>query len=265
MSRKRNLVIGSVVLGSLGSLLLFIFRETILAIFEQEVQNLWRDIAKPALASPITPPAGIIIAIAVLMLLVVIGGTAFLVKRSFSADSLFYSRSDIPCFEPRLEHGEDIWVSGITLRGLRIEYWDHFRDAVDQGKRFRFLLVDPDNTSALNILTANNPTFHQADVAKKILQETVECFQLLARESRSRRGAVEVRLLSSVPFCSMIIVDGDKPNGYMTVEMYGYQVAAGKRLGFKLTCTKDPQTFNFYLSQFHKMWDAARLPNIQEW
>lgn len=264
MSRNRNLVIGGVVLGSLGSLLLFIFWETISAIFEQEVQNLWRDIAKPALASPITLSVGIIITIVVIMLLVVIGGTVVFIKRSSSADRFFYSRSDIPCFDPRLEYGEDIWISGITLRGLRIQYRDHFQDAVDQGKRFRFLLVDPANTSALNILTANNPTFHEADRTKQILQESVECFELLSRESKSRKGAVEIRLLSSVPFCSMIIVDGNEHNGHMTVEMYGYQVAAGKRLGFKLTRAKDPQTFDFYLNQFHKMWDAARLPDVQE-
>lgn len=251
------------IMGLILTVLLFLLKLAVEAIYEQEVQNWWKNIAKPALALPITLHVWTIIVI--VLLLVVVGGLAVLLaKRSFSADSFFCFRSDVPRFDPRLERGEDIWISGITLRGLRIAYWDHFQDAVDQGKRFRFLLVDPDNTSAINVLTANNPTFHEADMAKKVLQESVECFKLLAKESKSRKGAIEIKLFSSVPFYSMIIVDGNKPNGHMTVEMYGYQVAAGKRQGFKLTRTKDPKTFDFYLNQFCKMWEAARFLHIEE-
>jgi len=174
------------------------------------------------------------------------------------ADSLFRPRAELPSYTSLLDRYEEIWMAGKNLITLVTTYKEHIQQAAMSGKRFRFLIVDPENEALMCTLAASISVSDPSWVLEHT-REVVDWFKQIIGNTRG--GIIEVRLANYLPTSAYAIYDGEKPHGYMVIEMYNYRTSPGEQIHISLSKVKDNQTFAFYLERFERMWhDAKPLP-----
>lgn len=178
-----------------------------------------------------------------------------------SAGNLFHSRAELPPFTTRLQQHDEIWIAGENLFGPVTDYGRQIEQAAKDGKLFRFLVVNPDNPCLMKAIALRSFTQPTASSVERLLREALAHFERLCENTP--KGAIEVRLVDCVPTTAYLIADGKKPNGQMTVEMYGYKIATGERLHLELTRRANSRIFAFHLEQFESMWRDAKPLSVQ--
>jgi hypothetical protein len=176
------------------------------------------------------------------------------IEPQVSMDNLLRPRVAMPPFQLSLQY-EEIWIAGKNLLGLLNYYEREIQQAAVDGKRFRFLIIHPDNASLASALAASSLAHPSASITAQHSQEALARFERIV--GGAPQDAVEVRLADYIPPHSYQILDGRKPHGRMFVEMFGYKISSGERLHFCLARAKDSQAFNFHLVQFERMWEDA--------
>ena len=179
------------------------------------------------------------------------------IESHVSADNLFERREEMRQFSLWLQESEEIWVSGEDVMNLINTYGGKIQEAAKEGrKRFRFLLVNPDNAVLMNIIAASSVLYADAPAREMIIRQVLVSLERLAENSP--QGAIEVRLADWVPTNSYLIADGGKEHGRITVELFGYQIHTGERVHINLNRATDPRTFAYHFSQFESMWHDAK-------
>jgi hypothetical protein len=174
-----------------------------------------------------------------------------------SADSLFRPQEEIPAFKSLLARHEEIWMSAKDLHTFISTYRATIQDAATQGKRFRFLIVNPKDATLMNALAASSYLYPNSPTRES--QQVIDWFREMIREAR---GNIVVGLANCIPLSALLIADGTQPHGQMIITMYGYRIPRNKRLHIHLTRATDNQTFEYYREQFVQMWrDAKPLTN----
>jgi hypothetical protein len=172
-----------------------------------------------------------------------------------SADNLFRSRGELPPFTLWLQQSDEIWVAGKNLFGLVAAYGRQIEQAAKSGKRFRFLVTNPDSLSLMKVIAVGSFAHPTAPSVEQLLREVLAHFERLCKNTP--KGAIEIRLVDHVLTNTYLVVDGKKPHGQMVVEMYNYKISTGERLHIKLTRQADYRIFAFHLEQFESMWRDA--------
>lgn len=173
-----------------------------------------------------------------------------------SADKLFLPRDELPSFESHCQKGEDIWVAGRSLRGLLNNHGKDIQAAAKSGKRFRFLIVDPDKPTVMDAMAAGSYTHPTGAAARQMGREALDHLKRLIENTPA--DAVEVRLTDHIPTCVYFIIDGEKPRGELYIEMYGYKISPSQRFHVHLTRSADHRTFASYFNQLNSMWQNAK-------
>jgi hypothetical protein len=108
------------------------------------------------------------------------------IESQASADNLFRRREEMRQFSLWLQESEEIWVSGEDVMNLVNSYGGKIQEAAKEGrKRFRFLLVNPDNPDLMNIIAASSVLYADAPAREIITHLTQQVEQGSAR-ARSR-------------------------------------------------------------------------------
>ncbi|MCW4055392.1 MAG: hypothetical protein NWE82_01265 [Candidatus Bathyarchaeota archaeon] len=177
-----------------------------------------------------------------------------------SADELLLLRDELPSFLSQIQKGDDIWVAGRSLAILLNNYSNQIQEATKSGKRFRFMIVDPDNLPLMNAIASSSYPYPSAVTVEQHGRQALAHLKLLVENTPE--GTIMVRLADHIPTCVYFIIDGETSHGQMVIEMYGYRLSPGQRLHIRLTCSADSRTFASYLRQFNNMWlDAKPFPN----
>lgn len=174
-----------------------------------------------------------------------------------SADNLFLTRDELGSPLSWLQEWGEMWVSGKDL----IEFITRYAGEVEQAaiknrKRFRFLIIDPDNPTVISTVAASSKLRPNAPAREIMVRQALTYLESIT--SKTPTGAIEVRLANWVPTNSYVIVDGRREHGRMVVEMFGYKIASSERLHVTLTRVADSQTFAYHLKQFESMWQEAK-------
>lgn len=178
------------------------------------------------------------------------------IEPSLSADRLFLIGSHQKPFSVWLDQADDIWVSGMALNELIRNYGEQIQAAAKaRGKRFRFLVVNPDNPSLMEAL-ANSSSLHpKAKESELNIRQAV--IWMANIRSRTPRGSIEVRLVNHIPTCAIMVIDGNRKDGRILIDLYGYKVSPAERQLMQLKRSADERTFNYFLDQFNRTWNAA--------
>ncbi len=180
------------------------------------------------------------------------------VELRVSADNVFRIRDEMDAFLPWLRECEEMWISGRDLMNLLNHYSKHIQQAAESGKKFRFLIIDPDEPALMNVVAASSALSLNGLSREKTVRQA---FDILKRMVNSTPN-IKAKLVNWVPIHSYLIVDGQKENGRMRVEMFGYKIGAGERLHVTLTRAADSRAFDHHFKQFKGIWKDAKSLTI---
>jgi hypothetical protein len=175
------------------------------------------------------------------------------ISKGHIANLFLKDRDDFPPFATRVKNARQIWVLGISLQGLVSFHKGVFISKVRDGASLRFLMMDPDSQAsdakACGLFSATDPA-----VLKRDIRRTIETISELRQ---SDPAAVSLRLTQYVPGFGLVLVDPDRDNGLIIVELYPYLVTSSERAHFELT-PSDGRWYKYFRDQFNSIWRDAR-------
>jgi hypothetical protein len=91
-------------------------------------------------------------------------------KPQIKIDMIFRPREELGSFEDCLVDGENIWIASGTLKSFLHHYANQIQRAAKNGKRFKFLIINPENQTILSsiasgALLGENLAFLKSDLA----------------------------------------------------------------------------------------------------
>lgn len=159
-----------------------------------------------------------------------------------------------------LSESNEICFSGYTLIRILKHYESILTKRVRSGAIVRLIMVDPESKSAQIILENSEIKDFPSDI-----QLSIDYARRINNDGRSnKRGRVEVRLISWIPSCSLILIDPKRSNGLVRVTIYPpfFRSPIAARPHFNLSQLTHRQWYATYVEQFEKLWQQGRAVEI---
>lgn len=159
-----------------------------------------------------------------------------------------------------LKNSDEILLIGINLRKTTLEYYENLRTIGKRGGHVKALIANP-NAIDMNDLT-NRFGRGRATIEQYLsaFDQTILQFENIRRfneESGIYNTPVELRALTFIPIYSLYIFPKAQNGAFAFVEIYGYKSSEGSMPKFKISKKDNPLWYEFFLSQFEKMWSDA--------
>jgi hypothetical protein len=176
--------------------------------------------------------------------------------------SSFSSRSEIDAQEPFqrfLTHGQSVLIIGISLVGTVGPLRGLFKDLVQKGVKFRFLLLNPSSPCLEFVAEAHGMS--QNSLRNDIVASLAHLAELVETIHGSKNGAMQYRLMNNTPGASAVMRDGNSDQGVIRSELHLYHTDTTGRLTYSLT-PDDGEVYSFYRDALEQMWNNAVRPDI---
>jgi hypothetical protein len=189
-------------------------------------------------------------------------------QAALSLDEILNDRSHFPPLPERIKGARKLWIYGPSaVNVLSQENTLAIKNEIlsHADGEFRVIIQDPDAKEAVNILIQqlDKPLDFQLQELPAAIQITLSILHKLAGWKVS--GTFEYRLLPFNPGFSMVVIDPDKNSGLVIVEFYGfYHEHTASRMNIEITRSQSERWFTYWVSQFDRMWEAARQPESAE-
>lgn len=170
--------------------------------------------------------------------------------------SIFERRVSKPPFDTLVQDHDTIWLSGTSLVNILSHYGNQIQQYANNGKRFKFLINDPENATLLKIFSKSSPSDETIPELKIRGHRSLSIIKSLQKVTP--KGSIEAKVADYLFAQSYFILDGDKPNGVIHIEMYGYKIATGDKLTLTLKCKDNNSSYVHHVEQFKKMWNDAK-------
>jgi hypothetical protein len=157
--------------------------------------------------------------------------------------------------EQLLNECSEICLLGYGCTGFLRSFLGLLKKRVHDGAHLRIMAIDPESKAA-ELLREHSKTSGAVSSSRALGYA-----RWIAEESQNGgKGRVEVRLLNWIPSCSLILIDADKPGGYVRVSIYPpfYQSSLDERAHFALTRWEDERWYNTFIDQYERLWSQAR-------
>jgi len=159
-------------------------------------------------------------------------------------------------FDAEIQKYNTIYIVGMNLRRTLTNYYGLLESKLTQGANLKFLLVDP-KSMAISFIAERNYVYRDKDKLKIVIESTLETLAQL-QSCEPRRGTIEVRLLGYIPSYGLILLDPERPNGKIRVDLYPYKVPPETFPSFFVEHKTDKKWFEFFRNQFYTLWDSAK-------
>ena len=165
------------------------------------------------------------------------------------------------------EHATTIDIGGIVLGRTIREYTEVLRRRLRAGAEIRIMICDPDNSEVTHQMTLRLEEGFTADYWKERLESTLLYIKSIATssasvgENRVSQGSIKAGLLSFIPSFGMICLDRDSPHGVCYVEIYHHK-SLSYGPAFVIYKEDDPVWYQFFVRQFDKLWNSARILSV---
>ena len=161
-------------------------------------------------------------------------------------------RSELVRMKELAAGATEICAAGISLISIIRPYDDFYIQKLRDGCNMRFLLLEPDSDIVM--------VWDEGQLApgtKNEIETSLRVLDNLIRQ-KNLKGKCEVRVSRAyLPF-SIVIVDGEKDRGMMTVEMLVYKKSLAERPHFQLLRREQERWFQFFYDQFERRWREGR-------
>lgn len=158
--------------------------------------------------------------------------------------------------EQVLKDSSKISLLGYSLVRFIRMFRDTLTEQVFKGAQLRIVVIDPESKAAELIRENLATSEFQRDI-----ETSLEYIKHIIEQGQERgKGRVEVRSINWIPSCAMIIIDPDKPTGYLSVGIYPpyYELSPQDRAKFKLTPLGDERWYKKYCAQYEQLWHQAQ-------
>lgn len=171
------------------------------------------------------------------------------------AEGVLRDRGGVSNLSKEASKAKEIWACGYSLINLVTTCQGFFEERLKDRCRMRFLVLDPQSSAAqtLDALV----TTRSGELIGDVKNTLARLERVRTNAASANPGQLEIRVLKVAPTCSLILVDPDKPDGYVHVEPYppyqGLPLDVG-RPHFILTQTYG-RWYQFFREQFERMWN----------
>lgn len=159
-------------------------------------------------------------------------------------------------FEEDMTDFTELYVLAMNLRRTLTNYYSCFEKRLSEGANLRFLLVDPDS-DAVPIIAERNYIYRDAEQLRRVIQSTLDNLARLCSD-QPVKGTIEVRVLRHVPAYGLTLLNPERSDGRMRVDLYPYRVPPDTYPSFWVTREHDEHWYQFFLNQFYLMWDSGK-------
>lgn len=169
------------------------------------------------------------------------------------AEDLLLRRA--PRYDDELAAAEQIFIAGVTLSRTVRTYLGIFEERLKAGASIRLIIIDPQSNvveqAALRSFGVTDARYYPNRI-----RPTLDIFKILA-SLPNLKGSLELSLLPFLPSFGLIMIDPDKTEGKIYVEIYQHKSVA-LNPAFVLERGSEPTWYDFFREQFDLLWDSAR-------
>lgn len=176
-----------------------------------------------------------------------------------SAETFF--AKDKPGLREQVCAARDIRILGVTLSRTVRNVVDELQQGIREGAVVKVALIDP-KTDAAAQAAARSTISDQPGVFENRLRPTIDLLIELARTSGAA-GRIEVRFLPFVPAFGLVLLDSQRANGRIYVDLYSHKSAGGDAV-FALARHRDGQWYPHFEAEFECVWEAGRPANASD-
>lgn len=181
-------------------------------------------------------------------------------RKEDTPNSVHFAKQRSPTFVSDLAAANEIWMTGITLRGTTTGNFHDFKRKAEQKGRFRILIIDVNKIDMDKVLRQ----FSRGGSAEQFradFKQTLNQYQEI-RGLASNPGDIQVRLIDFVPPFRLYIFPKVEGDGVSYVEIYSYRASLGSVPKFRISRQKNPEWYEYFVDQFETMWQDAEVVNI---
>ena len=172
--------------------------------------------------------------------------TEILIKRDETdIDTVFKTRKELTPLEYRLETAKSIIITGGSLSRLSDEYFAYFEEKLKDGCDILIIMVKPFSPAA--DLLCKNVVYETRDTNRysNKIEESIKRFIKLKEMYPS---LIDVRITDNVPPFGILAIDINKPNSWLQIELYTYEIPTRDRLQFFIT-PQNIELYKFFVQQ----------------
>lgn len=170
-----------------------------------------------------------------------------------SAEDFF--TKDKPGLRDQVRDARDVRILGVTLSRTIRNVIDELQQAVRDGAVIKVALIDI-QTDAPAQAAARSTISSQPGVFENRLRPTIDLLVELTR-TPGATGRVEVRFLPFVPAFGLVLLDAQRAEGRIYVDVYSHKSAGGDAV-FALAPHRDGQWYPHYEAEFERVWEVGR-------
>jgi len=160
--------------------------------------------------------------------------------------------------DDRIRRAKTVAVNGLTLIITSNKSYGALQECLSNGGQVRLIVVAPDHP-AMEIATAR---FHKHQDLKFIqndARQALHNFKSL-RDSVRDKDRLQVRLSPFVPPYAIWLIDADSAEAEIHIGIYPFRERYHPSFG--LVRSQDKEWFDYFQTQFEKMWEASEPCNM---
>ena len=154
-----------------------------------------------------------------------------------------------------LGQADDIYIVGMVLNRAVRNHMDIFSDRLAAGANLRFILLDWQNTSLMDIMPNRSFGSHPKEWWQERIRQTEGYIEDIPTGFK-KKGTLKVGYLPFFPSFGMWLIDPDKPYGQIHVEIYHHRTPETNP-AFSLYAEKDAYWYGIFRRQFDLLWQSC--------
>lgn len=171
-------------------------------------------------------------------------------SRRLALDTVLRNRESLGSFSQLLAEAGEFWLYAPTGVNVIVHAADIKRYVLDRGGRVRVVVQDPDSSGKEAVRA-------QLDDSLDFDKTLENSITTLAR--MSTWGNCRLRLLPFSPGFSMVVVNPGKANGYLILELHGFQDEnIADRMHVRISRSESLHWFDYWVARYQAMWEEAR-------
>ena len=156
----------------------------------------------------------------------------------------------------RLGQADHVWILSRTCRRVWADNEEELQTVSKRGG-LKLLFLDPAD-GALGMV-AKSAVWDQPGDGQRLKSEVEHFIQLLKLvQERLSLDKLEIRLIDYLPAWTLILIDPDKDDGVIYVELATFRSSSYKRPSFIVDSRTDHTLFEQFRDDFKEMWNRAQ-------
>jgi hypothetical protein len=184
--------------------------------------------------------------------------------------SAFYpDKQHVPPLESRISTShEEVAIMGLQLSDIAIFYLPLLKQQAIKGCRIKLLMMSPvdDTGNALPWVDEVGKVHNFIGFRGMLISNIVHLTNWLEELPKDIRKRVEVRLYTTIPTASVILIDKDKESGSIKVEPIFHKFPPSERPSFVVDRSSSPALYRKLVDSFNDLWnmglDVSNLKNF---